>query len=205
MNRQIVQIFHNLIGKGRSPVGQEDKRNPEHRLLHDADQNKSGDSLKQSETAAAQMLDLKTFERIVNESLKQVREQGCLMTVDVDRFRDVNNLYGQEAGKMVLCHVERVLCDVFGKQACICSPGGDIFVLWMAEITRDSADEMRRRIGMANDRLLHPASGIPPVSLSAGAAFCESKDDNRSLVKRANKALYLVKESGRCGCEMSLS
>lgn len=205
MNRQIVQIFHNLIGKGKKPGGKANAKNPGSGALYDADQNISGDSVKQGESAAAQMLDLKTFERVVSESLGQAREQGCLLTVDVDKFRDVNDLHGQDAGGAVLHYVERVLCDVFGGQACICSPGGDIFVLWLSEMSRDSADEIRRRIGMANDRLLHPVGGIPPVSLSAGVAFRESEDDNKSIVKRANKALYRVKESGRCGCEMSLS
>ena len=203
MNRQIVQIFQNLIGKGRKPDGRANVRDSESGLIHSADQDKSGESIKKGKTEA-QMLDLKTFERIVKESLKQAREQGCLMTVDVDRFRDVNNLYGQEAGDTVLHHVESVLCDVLGGYADICNPGGDIFVLWLPQIARDSADEMRRRIGVVNDRLLHPDAGIPPVSLSAGAAFCGLGDDNRSLVKRANKALYRVKENGRCGCELSL-
>ena len=203
MNRQIVQIFHNLIGKGRKSDGRANERNPEPGLIHDADQNESGDSIKQGELLG-QMIDLRTFESIVNESVGQSQEQGCLMTVDVDKFRDVNHLYGRDAGDAVLCCVERVLRDVFGGHACLCSPGGDIFVLWLSEISRDSADEMRRRIGMVNDRLLHPDAGIPPVSLSVGAAFCKLGDDNRSLVKRANKALYQVKERGRCGCELSL-
>lgn len=205
MNRQIVQIFHNLIGKGKKPDGKADKMNPESGQFRDAGRSKSGESVKQDESVAAQMLDLGTFEKIVNESLGQAREYGCLMSVDVDKFRDVNNLYGWDAGDAVLRDVERVLRDVFGGQACICNPGGDIFILWLSEMSRDSADEIRRRIGVVNDRLLHPVAGIVPVSLSVGAAFCESGDDNRSLVKRANKALYLVKENGRCGCELSLS
>lgn len=203
MNRQIVQIFHNLIGRGRKPGGKANVKNPGSGVLYDADRNISGDSINQSESAAAQMLDLKTFERIVGESLGQAREQGCLLTVDVDKFRDVNDLYGQEAGGAVLRCVERVLCDVFGGHACICSPGGDIFVLWLSKMSHDDADEIRRRVGIANDRLLHPDAGIPPVSLSAGAAFRESGDDSRSIVKRANMALYRVKESGRCGCELT--
>lgn len=205
MNRQIVQILHNLIGKGKKPDGRADKMNPESGLFRDADQSKSGESVEKGESAAAQMLDLRTFEKIVSESLEQVREYGCLLTVDVDKFRDVNDLYGRDAGDAVLHNVERVIRGVFGGHACLCSPGGDIFVLWLPEISKDGADEIRRQIGVVNDRLLHPDAGIPPVSLSVGAAFCESGDDNRSLVKRANKALYRVKGSGRCGCELSLS
>lgn len=205
MNRQIVQIFHNLIGKGRKPDGKANERNSESGLFHDADHNKFDNGIKQGGLAAAQMQDIRTFERIVDESLGRAKEYGCLMTVDVDKFRDVNNLYGQDAGDAVLRYTECVLRDVFGGHTCICSPGGDIFVLWLSEVTRDSADEVRRRIGVVNDRLLHPDAGIVPVSLSVGAAFCGSEDDSRSLVKRANKALYLVKENGRCGCEMSLS
>ena len=150
------------------------------------------------------MIDRKSFERFVNESLDGGRRQGCLLIGDVDRCRGINNIYGRETGDAVLRNVACVLCDIFRGHARIGSQGSDIFALWLPEMDRSNVDAIRKMTGMVNDRLLHPAGELPPSSLSVGLSFCKPGDDCRSLFKKAYKALYIVKESGRCGCEMSL-
>lgn len=198
MKKQIIQILHNLIGKGTKPDG--NKADPE--ISRASDTTKSDDALR--DEATVQVVDQRTFEKKVNDSLSVGQGMGCLLVCNVDRFREINDIYGHDTGDAVLRHVASVLCGVFKEYACIGSPDGDRFALWLAEISQDSAEEIRKLTGIVNDRLLHPAGEIPPVSVSVGAAFCKKEDDGRSLGKRANKALYLVKEGGRCGCEVSL-
>lgn len=189
MIRQIVQIFHNIIGKGIKPDN-DHQINP-------------ADSATQDRTVAVKAVDQKTFDNIVNESIDCNPGQGCLLIGDVDRCRDINNIYGHDAGDAVLRYAASVLCDVF-RDCVYIGDGGDMFTLWLRTVLYDSADDIRRAVGVVNDRLLHPSGEIPPSSLSVGAAFCKPGDDCRSLAKKAYKALCLVKENGRCGCEMSL-
>lgn len=198
MKKQIIQILHNLIGKGTKPDG--NKANPE--MPCASNTTKSDDALR--DVSTVQVVDHKTFEKIVNESLRVGQDKGCLLVCNVDRCREINDIYGRDTGDAVLRHVESVLCSVFKECGCIGSHGGDRFELWLADISRDSAEEICKLTGIVNDRLLHPTGEIPPVSVSVGAAFSKEEDDSRSLGKRANKALYLVKEGGRCGCEVSL-
>ena len=155
-----------------------------------------------SDESVVQLADRKSFEKIVGDSLSE--EQGCLLVCNVDRCREINDIYGHDIGDAVLRNVTDVLCSVFGSDTLMGSLGGDVFVLWLTAVPRDRADDIRIRVGIVNDRLLHPVRELPPMSVSVGAAFGREDDDYKSLVKRANKALYLVKESGRCGCEMSL-
>lgn len=201
MKKQILQIFHSLIGKDRKPDGKTGDHNPDAGLCHDADQVKQEHGVKKDVPEPVKMVDRKAFERLVNESLGSGREHGGLLIGDVDRFRDINNIYGRDTGDAVLQHVADVLCDVFRGHACIGSRGSDIFALWLPEMSGDHADAMRRLTGIVNDRLLHPTGELPPLSLSMGVSYYERGDDCRSLVKKANKALYIVKGSGRCGCE----
>lgn len=201
MKKQILQIFHNLIGKDRKPDGETGDHNPDTELYHGADQAESDRGVRKDMSEPVKMVDRKAFERLVNESLDGGQEHGGLLVGDVDRFRDINNIYGRDTGDEVLQHVADVLCDVFESHARIGSQGSDIFALWLPEISGDHADEMRKLTGIVNDRLLHPTGELPPASLSVGVSFYERGDDCRSLVKKAYKALYLVKESGRCGCE----
>lgn len=149
-------------------------------------------------------LDRKTFDGIVSESLSRGRTTGCLLVCDVDRCKEINDIYGSDIGDAVLRSVETVLRSVFGDSTCIGSPGGDAFMLWLPILSERNADDVRRQVGIVNDRLLHPVRELPPVSISAGAAFCRIDDDCKGIYSRANKMLYRVKGSGRCGCEMSL-
>lgn len=201
MKNQILQLFHNLMERKRIPDEKIDENHLDWEQFYDAAQAGSGDSSNKEVSGPVKMVDRKTFEILVNESLGMRKGKGCLLIGDVDRCRDINNIYGHETGDAVLHHIETVLCDVFRGYACIGSRGSDIFALWMPTRTKSSAAAVRIMTGLVNDRLLHPMTELPPTSLSVGVSFCEPGDNCRSLVKKANKALYIVKESGRCGCE----
>lgn len=204
MKKQILQLFHNLMGKKQKPDGKTDEDHLDPGQFHDAVQAESDGSSGEDVSDPVRMIDRRTFERLVNESLAGGRSQGCLLIGDVDRCRDINNIYGSETGDAVLHNTASVLCDIFAGHARIGSQDSDMFAFWLSEMTGSNADAIRKMTGMVNDKLLHPEGELPPSSLSVGLSFCESGDDCRSLFKKAYKALYIVKESGRCGCEMSL-
>lgn len=77
--------------------------------------------------------------------------------------------------------------------------GGDEFAAILTNITEDMQSVIKRKITEMNEALLHPEDGLPPVSLSIGVAFSES-GYAEELYKKADLALYQVKENGRCGC-----
>lgn len=204
MKKQILQLFHNLMGKEQKPDGKMDEDHLDPERFHDAVQAESGGSFGKDVSESVRIIGRKTFERLVNESLGSGWRQGCLLIGDVDRCRDINNIYGRETGDAVLRNVACVLCDIFRGHAHIGSQGSDIFALWLPEMSGNHADTVRKMTGTVNDRLLHPVGELPPSSLSVGISFYESGDDYRSLVNKAYKALCFVKEGGRCGCEVSL-
>ncbi len=148
------------------------------------------------------LADRKEFERVVNRSLCDSQFSGCLLIADVDRFREINDIYGQDTGDAVLRNVVDTLGGCLSDHECIVRQGGDTFAVWLPLVSTEGAQTLRRQTGMVNDRLMHPYEELPPVSLSVGAAFGEPGDDCRSLGRKAVKALNRVKESGRCGCEI---
>lgn len=202
MKKQIIQILYNLIGKGIRPDGKADGSKSDPEMSHVAEAAETGGA--QHDASAVQVVDQKTLERIVNENLSAEQSKGCLLACNADRFRQINDIYGRDTGDLVLRYMADILCDVFRECDCIAGLGGDRFAVWLSAVSRDNVDKVRRQVGVVNDRLLHPTGGLPPVSMSVGAAFCKTNDDYKNLGKRANKALNLVKGSGRCGCEMSL-
>lgn len=202
MKKQIVQILHNLIVKGIKSDG---RSNANRHVLHGASASKSLKSGSSPQgKSVVQWVGRKNFEKIVDDSLRKEQGQGCLLIGDVDRCRDINNIYGRDTGDAVVQYAASVLYDIFGEHVCIGNQDHDVFELWMPAMSGVDTDAIRKMTGMVNGRLLHPPKEIPPSSISVGVSFCEPDDDCRSLVKKANKALYIVKESGRCGCEFML-
>lgn len=198
--KQIIQLFHNLIGKETKPGGGMQRHKTDSGMSPAADLSRFG--TEQQNEPAAQTLDRQTLEKSVNESLSKGLKTGSLLVCDVDKCREINDIYGYDAGDAALANVADVLRSVFGGDIRFGSFGGDVFALWLPTASRNSEGDIRRKVGIVNDRLLHPAGELPPVSVSVGAAFYITDDDCKSLVKRAYKALYLVKEGGRCGFEV---
>ena len=149
-------------------------------------------------------LDRRAFDGVVEESLRGGRAGGCLLLCDVDRYREINSIYGRETGDAVLAYAGEVLRDVFGEHICAGSFGGGKYALWLPTVSAERVGGIRRGIGIVNDRLLHPAGELPPVTISAGAAFGRADDDGGSISRRAYQALRLVKDNGNCGFEAAM-
>ena len=121
------------------------------------------------------------------------------LIVDVDKFKLVNDGYGHEVGDQVLKKVAKLLKEKFRASDYPARIGGDEFAVILPNVTVDLSMIIEKKITELNDILMHPNDGLPQVSLSVGGAFSESgfTDD---LYKKADEALYEVKENGRCGC-----
>lgn len=135
----------------------------------------------------------------LEQTLSQERRPVGLLIVDVDKFKQVNDGYGHETGDKVLKKVAGLLAENFqsiGKPARI---GGDEFAVILTDAGQGEEDKILAKIHAINETLTHPAEGFPVVSLSVGGAFSEDGFSD-SLYKRADLALYEVKEHGRCGC-----
>ena len=123
----------------------------------------------------------------------------AFLIVDVDRFKQVNDGYGHEIGDQVLKKVAALLVEAFRDTDITARIGGDEFAVIVVDITTDARNVIRKKINHMNHILMNPEDGLPQVSLSVGGAFSQNgfEDD---LYKKADEALYEVKENGRCGC-----
>ena len=122
----------------------------------------------------------------------------ALVLLDVDRFKQVNDKHGHEAGDRTLKKVAALLTRTFRSSDYIIHLGGDEFAVVMPEMERGNLAVLERKIASMNAFLQKPEDGLPPVSLSAGIAF--SKEGFREdMFNQADEALYYVKEHGRCG------
>ncbi len=201
MRKQVVQGFHSFKRKIYEVFGQNGERAQQEEIFR-AEPADVGhhDMYGTGQNVFDKLVERRDFERIVDEELRAGHSQGCLLVGNVDRFREVCEIYGQDTGNAVLRRVVEVLFHSFAESACMSRQGRDTFAMWLPGVSIAHTEPLCRKAGEVNDILLHPAGELPPVTLSIGMAFGDSAEDCRELGKRAVKALNHVKESGRCGC-----
>ena len=130
---------------------------------------------------------------------QQEQLPSALLLIDIDRFKEINDGYGHDTGDTALKKVARLLTTSFRASDTSARIGGDEFVVLMADICEDQKDVIQKKVEQMNEFLSHPSDGLPPMSLSVGVAF-SNNGYNEELYKKADKALYFVKEHGRDGC-----
>lgn len=136
--------------------------------------------------------DLVDFYRNVNEEL-------AFLVMDVDHFKSVNDTYGHEIGDLALKKVASLLSECFRSNDFPVRYGGDEFVVIMTELTKEQKGVIERKLRYINDTLqVDDETDVPKLSVSVGVAFSMNgfSDD---LFKKADEALYMTKQRGRCG------
>lgn len=123
----------------------------------------------------------------------------ALLIIDVDEFKFINDHYGHEMGDQILRKIARVIKESFRVKDYPARIGGDEFAVILVDVTVAEKDVIQRKVNNMNIMLQRTTDGLPPVSLSVGGAF-----SNRGFIEElyvyADRALYVVKENGRCGC-----
>jgi diguanylate cyclase (GGDEF)-like protein len=124
--------------------------------------------------------------------------QPALLFCDLDGFKGVNDEFGHAAGDRTLVSVARAVSAVVRKGDLIARVGGDEFVVLCGEQEgQREADEVANRIRGAVEAL-GAAEGVPlRLSVSVGVAMAEPDDDEDSLLRRADHAMYSRKHGLR--------
>ncbi len=132
--------------------------------------------------------------------LAHAAQPACLVYVDLDNFKLVNDTHGHEAGDaalVALCHILRESARASDVVARI---GGDEFVMWLDGIG-DAAAARRAETLIDACRSLAGLSGDPvrPLGVSLGLAVYDPghPEPPEALLARADAAMYRVKQRGK--------
>jgi len=133
----------------------------------------------------------------ISQKMKEV--PGCLAFIDLDNLKQTNDTMGHIAGDRALTELGEVLAECCGQDDVAMRIGGDEFVLFMAGVGREEAIH---RIEDICDRFEQRKEGNPYLSMSSvstGLCLTKTSDLYSDVLARADKALYHVKQRGKCG------
>lgn len=143
------------------------------------------------------------FDIHIEQLAKKAAETGtpfCLVMIDIDYFKKVNDEYGHQAGDEVLRKVTGVIKDQLRITDLFVRYGGEEFVVILSDVDLKTAMTIADRLRVAVSEIEISLAGLEkPLhkTISMGVAEFNSAEQVKKLVARADKALYAAKESGR--------
>lgn len=115
---------------------------------------------------------------------------------DLDHFKELNDLYGHDAGDRALRMFSQVLRDALRPTDLPCRYGGEEFVIVLPDCRIDEALPVLERVRQR--MIIRLASGdVPPFTVSFGVASSEYDRQFDQVVSLADRGLLQAKEDGR--------
>jgi len=130
--------------------------------------------------------------------LVRYREAFSLIMLDVDNFKQINDVHGHSAGDQVLRMLALRLKETCRNSDAIFRIGGDEFVIAMPRASRDNARCTAERLctAVSSAPFIHQDTSIK-VGVSLGLASYQPGESISQLMERADAALYQAKAKGR--------
>ncbi|WP_229145968.1 diguanylate cyclase [Alcanivorax sp. 1008] len=126
------------------------------------------------------------------------REPFYLALIDLDHFKQVNDLHGHQVGDEILVRFSTLARQTLRRSDVLARYGGEEFIVLFPDGGREGITEVLERLresfaAMSHDDLV---PGLK-VTLSAGLAGWRPEDNSDSLTRRADDRLYAAKHQGR--------
>lgn len=135
-----------------------------------------------------------TFEREHRLARRMEQPLGVVL-FDIDNFKSINDSYGHGVGDETLRALAQVVQAELRISDHVFRWGGEEFLVLAGNGDFDGTCALAERLRLAIED--HYFDRIGPVTCSFGVAALEEGDDETTLVRRADDALYFAKRSGR--------
>ncbi|MFQ5597389.1 MAG: diguanylate cyclase [Nitrospiria bacterium] len=150
------------------------------------------------------LLNRRYFQERLTEEIERTRRHGlpiCLMMIDIDDFKQINDKYGHLMGDEVLKRVAQIIRNTIRTIDVASRFGGEEFTVILPHTSKEDAALIAQRLcnsisdgGDFKKKVL----GMQNVSASIGlASFPEDADSIYELIDSADRALYEAKHTGK--------
>jgi diguanylate cyclase len=126
-------------------------------------------------------------------------EESCLVLMDIDHFKQINDNYGHLAGDRVLISLARYLRKHVRLYDSICRYGGEEFLFLLPNTNLQQAQEIMERTRIDIEKLSIQCDTGESLNITAsfGIAVLRKTDGYQNCLKKADEALYQAKAMGR--------
>lgn len=151
------------------------------------------------------LINRRKFEELLDYEMerdKRYRTGLTLIFCDIDRFKQINDTHGHDAGDQVLKAVARLLRSSIRATDIVARWGGEEFLILIPNTTAELARVLAEKLRMRIDGFEFPV--VRKLTASFGVTHMLGDDDRNSAIRRADAALYRAKNNGRNRVEVVL-
>lgn len=200
---EAVEAFIRMLDEGRVVIGEFAEKPPEEsgddvssQLLQQVVETMHNQAEVEKYDVLTGLLSRNAGEQQIVEAIQE--SNGCLAFLDVDFLKKINDTMGHKAGDRLLMLVGTVLTEC-AENSIICRLGGDEFLLYMKEASRESAVACVEKIMKQFQQKKEEDVAVRLASLSVGLCMTTPMDVYADVYNKADKALYHVKRNGKAG------
>jgi len=151
------------------------------------------------------LLNRQAFDFVFQQALldsERSRQPMCVVLLDIDFFKKVNDKQGHLVGDHVLKEIAMISKRSLRESDIICRWGGEEFLILLKNCTLEKATSIAENLRntIANNdfsRTTDLTRTRLSITVSMGVAECKDKESEDSVFERADLALYQAKENGR--------
>jgi|TARA_Y100000782_G_scaffold61012_1_gene66996 diguanylate cyclase len=146
------------------------------------------------------------FEEQLNQTIEEHDSSKrpdpfCVMIIDLDQFKAVNDRFGHRIGDEILVLIASMLkANIKGRDV-VARYGGDEFAILLPQTPLADAmvlaSDMSKRIAAREIKAKQSGISFGQMTISVGVAEYVSKEGSTKLIDRADRALYRAKKEGR--------
>ena len=122
----------------------------------------------------------------------------CVALLDIDNFKKLNDSMGHDAGDEALIHLAKVCRDTLRPQDTVARYGGEEFIILLPDTSLEDAVIALTRLQreLTKKFFLHANEKVL-ITFSAGVTSLSANDNQASVIKRADEAMYQAKQTGK--------
>lgn len=127
----------------------------------------------------------------------------CMVMLDIDHFKLVNDRFGHKSGDKVLMQVANVMLNIVDDVDLVGRIGGEEFAIMLLDIDKQEAFKIAQQIRQAVEELAIQVGDHQIVNVTISAGIAQSREEGEEdisidrLFGRADEALYQAKSLGR--------
>jgi diguanylate cyclase (GGDEF)-like protein len=140
------------------------------------------------------------FQNMLAEEVEKARNGRalCLLMLDLDHFKAINDRHGHLVGDQALSHVAQILREQSPPHALIGRYGGEEFAMLLRDVSLAQALAVAEKLRLAVAVRPLPLRDLQlAVTMSVGVAECSGDPNVATLLSAADAQLYRAKQGGR--------
>jgi len=134
----------------------------------------------------------------VGTNIKEKEKRGCsfcVLLIDIDHFKVVNDTYGHQVGDLVLMTLSEFFAEAFGENAVCGRYGGEEF---MAVLKNTKLEEGLKIVNAFREKIMETEYPDQDFKITISGGLVEhSIETSAEIIKKSDDLLYKAKEGGR--------